>query len=245
MMAKKVLSAVLVLTLCLGVLAGCESETEPQSFLMKDDDGDYVFSLTPEEFVERFNKKVADDPERMIGDLEIHPYLPECRSYSYDGGVSVSIYIDANTSKIEYMAWSLNTKVDNPASEIFGRNVSTTIKMLDPQLTSDEGIQIINELHMDDIDSFKVGFENRFETEKRGISYEAYISEEYFWSVVISAASDWSSDSKDDLGSNSKSKYPTGAPSEFYAEMESYDTELAELESQKKELMGKIDEILN
>lgn len=243
MMAKKILSAVLVLTLCLGVLAGCGSETEPQSLLMKNGAGDYVFSLTAEEFKEQFNKKVSDEPERMIGELEIPPYLPDCQSYTYDDALSVTIRIDESTSNIEYLSWSLDTKIDNPASEIFGRNVSATIKMFDPQLTSDDGIQILNELHMNDIDSYKIGFENRFVTEKRGIVYEAYLSEDYFWNVIITTSAD--SDSKNDLGSNAESKYPTGAPSEFYAEMESYDRELAELESQKKEIMGKIDEILN
>lgn len=237
MMAKKVLSAVLVLVLCLGVLAGCEFGTEPQSLLIKNDAGDYVFSLTAEEFVEQFNKKVADDPERMIGDLETTPYLPECRSYSYDGGVSLAIYIAEDASNIEYLMWSLNTKVDNPSSEVFGRNVSTTIKMLDPQLTSDEGVQILKDLHMDDIDGFKVGFENQFETEKRGIMYKTYLSEDYFWNVIILPSND--------SGLYSKSEYPTGAPSEFYAEMESYDRELAELESQKKELMEEINGILD
>lgn len=239
-MAKKVLSAAFVLVLCLGVLAGCGKKAELQTLLVKNDAGDYVFSLTAEEFVEQFNKEVADDPNRMIETLETPPYIPECRSYSYDGGLSVAIYIDESTSNIEYVAWSLNTKVENPSSEIFGRNVSDTIKMLDPQLTPDEGVQVLNELHMDNVDSFKIGFENRFETEKRGVVYETYLSEDYFWNVMISASLDGYSDSQDDLGVNTKRKYPTGAPSEFYAEMESYDRELAELESQKKELMKEI-----
>lgn len=198
MMAKKVLSAVLVLTLCLGVLAGCSDTNSEMSILgswERVDEGSFLNGMVV---------TVVEEDGELIG------VITELSDGAKNNGWSVG---DRKWEKIR----EIGRGEKNEYIKYEFEDLSINLLDNEPDFTRME--VLLDSDNKDQINPKEYIYDEQGELED--IDVQEYKRVKTKTPVLIHPSKE------------TENGYPAGAPSELYSEMESHDSELTELESQK------------